>query len=625
MNRILSGRKSSFPKWRRKTRRAAILLGLDESTDINAKMNDIEGERENENYPEADHDWNTWRNYPSSSMASDINNPLYSDDTIWNVSRGGGSSRENEQECESDNVVCSDAKSRNEAENDSTTMKGRSRNRIRNWRGSNKERIKSEEDEVMEMGMYNSNNNIQKSPQSPSYDYQFKPVPPSTSTIVRIMKQFNSSSNNSNSHVDGDDDNQGGDMIQDYASCLSSSTSSPSAIVQQGNEQKRRFKRPKLKILKYSQHRQRSNVNSNSNSNNIGSDLHRECQKQEKDKGNDSKNEEGGNMPLTSLSSPSKRSSLFPSKHGKKRKNNLQQQQQSFESSSSFSSPSHPRRLLTKEEQTKAKLQWAAKYTSLATLRQTFGRNRNKFWGDFDSQTTRKLYHTLLPRALLGLYDIGLWSPTELAPLAYEARLAAKKYARERCVVPSRIMAMFYDGFRMWRDWGTWSVEGMSWEQVWDKYETQVLEEMMEDCQEDRIDRDWNQIRRDRYDDNNDNHDEEDEGCCVIDLNEISVREEITAQICLRILERSCVTNGMVDRLFLEEHDGNNIDNDSKSGIALDSTKDNQERSQRNGSYRKKRRRRRRNAERDLARIRIRLERDIQELLQSNEEIRKYK
>jgi len=165
----------------------------------------------------------------------------------------------------------------------------------------------------------------------------------------------------------------------------------------------------------------------------------------------------------------------------------------------------------------------------------------------------------------------------------------------------------------------------MSWEQVWDKYETQILEEMMEDCQEDRR----FDLGRHDNDDNNDD-DDDDDSCCVIDLNEISVREEITAQICLRILERSCVTNGMVDRLFLEEHDGSNNNNnnndyqdkDSSSGktdIVLDSSKhNNQHRGERNGPYKKKRRRRRRNAERDLARIRIRLERDIEDLLQSN-------
>ena len=217
------------------------------------------------------------------------------------------------------------------------------------------------------------------------------------------------------------------------------------------------------------------------------------------------------------------------------------------------------KRKLTEEQHSRAKLDWAAKYTSIHTLRQSFGRNRNKFWGDYDAQTTRKLYHTLLPRALLGLYEVGLWSPTDLAPLAFEARVAAKKYARERCSLPGRVAAMAYDGFRSWRTWGTWSVSGMSWEQVWDKYETQILEEYMEDHSH-------------------------------VDIDDL--QEEITAQICLRILERSCITNEAVDQIFLEE----------ASDIKVV-------------------KRRRHNAERDLAKIKTKLDRDMTEFIESQRQL----
>lgn len=210
---------------------------------------------------------------------------------------------------------------------------------------------------------------------------------------------------------------------------------------------------------------------------------------------------------------------------------------------------------LTQEQHARAKLEWAAKYTSIHSLRRSFGRNRNRIWGDFDNKTTRKLYHTLLPRALLGLYEVGLFSPTDLAPLAFEARVAAKKYARERNILPGRVAAMVYDGFRSWRTWGTWSVHGMSWEQIWNKYETQILEEYMEDHSD-------------------------------VDLDDL--QEEITAQICLRILQRSCITNEAVDRMFLEGSVRNKND--------------------------KKRRRRGGNAERDLYRIKLKLERDMREL-----------
>lgn len=216
------------------------------------------------------------------------------------------------------------------------------------------------------------------------------------------------------------------------------------------------------------------------------------------------------------------------------------------------------KRKLTEEQHARAKLDWAAKYTSIHTLRQSFGRNRNRFWGDYDAQTTRKLYHTLLPRALLGLYEVGLWSPTDLAPLAFEARVAAKKYARERCILPGRVAAMAYDGFRSWRTWGTWSVEGMSWEQVWNKYETQILEEYMEDHSD-------------------------------VDIDDL--QEEITAQICLRILERSCITNEAVDKIFLETSEIKDV------------------------------KRRRHNAERDLAKIKTKLDRDMTEFLESQRQL----
>lgn len=108
------------------------------------------------------------------------------------------------------------------------------------------------------------------------------------------------------------------------------------------------------------------------------------------------------------------------------------------------------------------KAAWAAKYTSLSTLRSTFGSNKNRFWGDFDPTTTRKLYHTLIPRALLALHDMGLSDVDELAPLAYQARMAAKKYARERSRLPGRIGSMFYDGWRQWRRYGKWAFDGMT-------------------------------------------------------------------------------------------------------------------------------------------------------------------
>eukprot|EP00591_Stephanopyxis_turris_P018628 CAMPEP_0195536582 /NCGR_PEP_ID=MMETSP0794_2-20130614/46337_1 /TAXON_ID=515487 /ORGANISM="Stephanopyxis turris, Strain CCMP 815" /LENGTH=301 /DNA_ID=CAMNT_0040670035 /DNA_START=394 /DNA_END=1299 /DNA_ORIENTATION=- len=155
--------------------------------------------------------------------------------------------------------------------------------------------------------------------------------------------------------------------------------------------------------------------------------------------------------------------------------------------------------------------------TDVSTLRRIFGTNKNKFWGDLDTETTRLLYHTLLPRALLSLHSQGL-DPHELAPLAYEARVAAKEYARERCHMPGRLMAVAYDGFRHLKKYGKWSTKGLSWDQIWNKYERQIRKEIQ---------------RRDP-----------------------SLKtEDLTSQVCLRILERSCTTNELVDRLVVGEND----------------------------------------------------------------------
>jgi len=253
----------------------------------------------------------------------------------------------------------------------------------------------------------------------------------------------------------------------------------------------------------------------------------------------------------------------------------LSSKKSKIKSSSSSSSSTIPHSRvrhipLTKEEYDRAKEEWATRYTNISNLRSTFGTNRNKFWGDFDPETTRKLYKTLLPRALLGLYEMGLCSPKDLAPLAYEARLAAKKYARERCVVPGRIFSMVYDGFRSWRTYGKWNVEGMSWEQVWYKYESKIIAELSKNNPE--------------------------------DMDKLNVmRDEITALVCLRILERSCITNDAIDRLFL-----------NKGSMGTNSTMLGTDNNTRYNIQRRKRK-----AERDIARIAAQLERDMEELLQT--------
>ena len=256
---------------------------------------------------------------------------------------------------------------------------------------------------------------------------------------------------------------------------------------------------------------------------------------------------------------------------------------------------------LTEADYQQTKNAWAAKYTSLSTLRSQFGTNRNRFWGDFDMSTSRKLYHTLLPRALLGLYEMGLWRVQDLAPLAFEARVAAKKYARERCVVPGRIMAMVYDGWRSWREWGTWNMEGMSWEQIWFKYETQILEEYMDDVH--GLDMVYGEGNEELTPNLLSGKQTGERIMSLGGMTANELQEEITAQICFRILEKSCTTNASIDKLLLQD------------------LKDSPEFKTRNRGKRKKRIIRRRNAERDIARIATKLERDMEELLESNKQL----
>lgn len=152
--------------------------------------------------------------------------------------------------------------------------------------------------------------------------------------------------------------------------------------------------------------------------------------------------------------------------------------------------------------------EWAKRYTSVEGLRETFGSNKNKLWGDLDAPTARRLYKTLLPAALCELVlDLGV-TAEELAPLAYQARKAAKLYARERCHVPARFAAIVYDGLRQWKQYGKFQPGGMSYEQIWDKYYNQ-----------------W--------------------------VGAGASEEEIVAKTCRTILEKSCRTNERIDRWLL--------------------------------------------------------------------------
>lgn len=155
------------------------------------------------------------------------------------------------------------------------------------------------------------------------------------------------------------------------------------------------------------------------------------------------------------------------------------------------------------------KEEWASRYCSVDSLRETFGSNQNQLYGDLDRITTRRLYKTLLPRALLELIKIGVAEPEDLAPLAYQARVAAKLYARERSTLPTRLQATTFDAVRQFKKYGKFQPHGMSYDQIWDKYETRILEE---------------------------DYDEK-----------MMTEDDMTTKICLKILEKSCETNQRID------------------------------------------------------------------------------
>lgn len=153
-----------------------------------------------------------------------------------------------------------------------------------------------------------------------------------------------------------------------------------------------------------------------------------------------------------------------------------------------------------KRQPKSAKDVWAERYCSVEGLREAFGKNRNRLWGDLDASTTRRLYKRLLPVILLDLRDQYGMDVTELAPLAYKARLAAKLYARERSVVPARVFANALDGARHFFKYGEIDFSGMSYQQLFEKYA---------------------------------------EKCETSD----------ERKVCAKILERSCVSNERIDQL----------------------------------------------------------------------------
>lgn len=207
---------------------------------------------------------------------------------------------------------------------------------------------------------------------------------------------------------------------------------------------------------------------------------------------------------------------------------------------------------LDDEEYQRRKQEWADRYATLDGLRATFGSNKNKVYGDLDAATTRRLYKSLLPTAVCELVlDVEV-RPEELAQLAFEARKAAKLYARERCHVPVRLLANWYDGFRALKRYGRFQTEGMSYDQVFDKYyQRSALERSPSLCRNITNEKEPALYRNKKTRDGDDGSSEWTE-------------EDIVTQTCMKILESACRTNPLIDKMTLSKK-GNMSDNEKNS------------------------------------------------------------
>ena len=215
------------------------------------------------------------------------------------------------------------------------------------------------------------------------------------------------------------------------------------------------------------------------------------------------------------------------------------------------------------EEYERRKQLWMERYGTLEALQSTFGTGRSDtggrsseggfFSGDLSPEQTRFLYHTLLPRSLVGLYEMKLMRPEELAPLAFQARIAAKQYARSRCVWYARAATTLFDQYRNIRDKrGLGKSGSMTWEEIWSKYEAQIVQEACEEELE-------------KYNNDDDDSSSSGDSNTTTTLTEKQMKKfrekDLTMRIYLRILEKSCATNKAFDAMFLKNNHHDSSDN----------------------------------------------------------------
>ena len=152
-------------------------------------------------------------------------------------------------------------------------------------------------------------------------------------------------------------------------------------------------------------------------------------------------------------------------------------------------------------------LHYVVPATNIESLRQRFG-ERQSIWGDWSCGHTRRFYRQQLPYSLRIDGALGL-SLEERALLAAESRHALRMYARERCVLPGRLLANLYDGLRHLARYGSWNVGGITWGELLVKYKDEAYQSLGEDVDD----------------------------------------ESVTLFIHRRIVEKACMTNPLFDNL----------------------------------------------------------------------------
>ena len=80
----------------------------------------------------------------------------------------------------------------------------------------------------------------------------------------------------------------------------------------------------------------------------------------------------------------------------------------------------------------------------------------------------KKIHHVSCCMTVDGSLGLTL---EERAQLASASRHALRTYSRERCHLPGRLLALFYDGIRHMHFFGSWSSTGMTWQEVQLKYQ----------------------------------------------------------------------------------------------------------------------------------------------------------